>query len=1202
MNLNASPYYDDFSEDKQYYQLLFRPGFSVQARELTQLQSILRDQISKFGSHIFKHGSIVIPGNSYYDLNICYVKILDTTYDISTLVGQYITGGTTGLISLIRATTPKTNTDPATIYVSYTNSGTNGEKVFADSEVLTADGVTTTFTTAVSATGAASMAFINKGVYFINGTFATVEQQSAVISKYSATPSCHVVLQISESIVTANDDPTLLDPAQGSYNYAAPGADRLKIDLTLTSVPLNSILTDDYVEIMRFNEGTLELHSKNAQYNELDKSLARRTYDESGDYVVRGLNVTSREHLKSGLNEGRYDPPTGDASKFIYTVGAGKAYIRGFENELIAPYEIAANKARDASHISTSIINLKPSYGQYFYITQVNGMPNISTRVSINLLDNVGGSVIGTAKVLALDYHTAGTSDTMTIFKLYVTDVSINVGKGQGDISALSWTNSDSTTGTAKVCALAKVLVNSGVGFQAPEIVTNNVDGAGTVIKYVASTGELYTWKNSTVTPQIYSGENIQGLTSSTTAKVTSVEILGKNSNDSLLVELPFSSSYRVKDATNTSDISYKIYYHDTVNITGGTGSMTVSGMTIDPLETGNCLFISTVSGVLPISVANLSVDGSSITFTGLDVATSKLFVIVSATKTGVQGSPATKTLVTTTQSGVAMATSVTLAQSDVIRIKKVEAVNISTSAVTDITSKWSFDNGQKDYGYTPGSIKWISTDAQPSNSTLSITYDYFNHNSGDYFCIDSYESSGELNYYDSPILTYTSPNTGKVYDLRNHLDFRKKTGVAGNIVQIDSRITTSMQHYMGRFDAIVMDKGGLVSAIAGTPSDSPVVPTIPNDSLYLYKSYVPPYTFKASDVVLTKQKNRVYTMKDIGKIEDRVEKLEEYVQLNATETSAVNYDIVDAQTGLSRFKSGYLVDTMLNPDTISDITNPKFKVTYNSGTIIPQFEVIEAPLNIKSNPAQITGTALTLPYSEVVFAKQPYSSKIVNINPFAAFNWTGEMTLTPRNDTWTDIAYAPTINLFNTEYVPVRRPWNWVPPAGAFVTYPPAPAPVARGGGGKIICTKLYELGLMSKEVYEADQAFGELMLEKDPAVIHGYHKWAQIVVDWMDGKGPKVFWWLSDEDHAKMAIKWSRSWAYEIATPWAKYMAFEMGIEKKKDTLGSILMSFGKPISRLVNKMSGDKEPGLLAGWSCVAVFTLLYTIVKISKLFKK
>ena len=74
-NLNVSPYYDDFDKNDNFNRVLFRPGFAVQARELTTLESILHDQIESQGKHIFKEGSMVIPGqisynNAYYSLQL----------------------------------------------------------------------------------------------------------------------------------------------------------------------------------------------------------------------------------------------------------------------------------------------------------------------------------------------------------------------------------------------------------------------------------------------------------------------------------------------------------------------------------------------------------------------------------------------------------------------------------------------------------------------------------------------------------------------------------------------------------------------------------------------------------------------------------------------------------------------------------------------------------------------------------------------------------------------------------------------------------------------------------------------------------------------------------------------------------------------------------------------------------------------------
>ena len=73
-NFNVDPYYDDFNEDKNYHRILFKPGYAVQSRELTQSQTILQDQIKKFGNHMFKTGSVVTDGQVTIQ-NTAYLNI-----------------------------------------------------------------------------------------------------------------------------------------------------------------------------------------------------------------------------------------------------------------------------------------------------------------------------------------------------------------------------------------------------------------------------------------------------------------------------------------------------------------------------------------------------------------------------------------------------------------------------------------------------------------------------------------------------------------------------------------------------------------------------------------------------------------------------------------------------------------------------------------------------------------------------------------------------------------------------------------------------------------------------------------------------------------------------------------------------------------------------------------------------------------------
>ena len=78
-NLNVAPYFDDFDAANDYHKVLFKPGYPVQARELTTLQSILQNQIEKFGQHFFKEGAKVIPGNIGYS-QLYYCVQLENTY------------------------------------------------------------------------------------------------------------------------------------------------------------------------------------------------------------------------------------------------------------------------------------------------------------------------------------------------------------------------------------------------------------------------------------------------------------------------------------------------------------------------------------------------------------------------------------------------------------------------------------------------------------------------------------------------------------------------------------------------------------------------------------------------------------------------------------------------------------------------------------------------------------------------------------------------------------------------------------------------------------------------------------------------------------------------------------------------------------------------------------------------------------------
>ena len=111
-NLNVAPYFDDFDATNDYHKVLFKPGYPVQARELTTLQSILQNQVERFGQHFFKEGAKVIPGNTGYSRLYYCVQLANTFQGVPVeayadqLVGATITGQTSGAVSYTHLTLP----------------------------------------------------------------------------------------------------------------------------------------------------------------------------------------------------------------------------------------------------------------------------------------------------------------------------------------------------------------------------------------------------------------------------------------------------------------------------------------------------------------------------------------------------------------------------------------------------------------------------------------------------------------------------------------------------------------------------------------------------------------------------------------------------------------------------------------------------------------------------------------------------------------------------------------------------------------------------------------------------------------------------------------------------------------------------------------------------------------------------------------
>ena len=416
-DFNVSPYFDDFNKDKKFHRVMYRPAFAVQARELTTQQSITQDQIEKMGDHLFKHGAMVIPGQITPDFHYNAVKLTSFTGTLANFDNNTLTGGTSGIVADVIDTVATDGTDPDTLYVKYRNSGTdNVSSAFTEGETLTS-GAATGETAITASTAQGSAVRIQAGTYYINGFFVDVAEQTLILDKYTNTPTYRVGLTITETFVTSTDDTSLLDNATGSSNANATGAHRFKIDLTLAKLDVTSTADASFIELMRLDNGTVQNKVDNTQYGILEDTLARRTFDESGDYVVRNFDLDIREHLISGTNRGIYaagstsvDGNTADEAKLAFGLSQGKAYVKGYEITKHGTTYVDVDKAREFE--TDSGITTRFDQLPFVNITNMFGTPDVGF---------VSGEVETFKKIRLVDeeHSTRGTAQTNNDGKVF---------------------------------------------------------------------------------------------------------------------------------------------------------------------------------------------------------------------------------------------------------------------------------------------------------------------------------------------------------------------------------------------------------------------------------------------------------------------------------------------------------------------------------------------------------------------------------------------------------------------------------------------------------------------------------------------------------------------------------------------------------------------------------------------------------------
>jgi len=405
LKFNIDPYYDDYNTatpdgltpKEKYNRILFRPGKAIQARELTQLQSQLQHQISSHGDHMFKEGAVVVPGELHVHNNIDYIKVTTTVTTLTDLVGVIINDGTS--YAKVIHTVKAAGADPDTLYIKYTSG-----IPFVEGATISNTGGTTTVQDLGddSGVGNGCIATIDNGIYYVKKHFVIVKTSTIVLSKYTTDASIDIGLTVTESIVGPSSDTSLVDNAQGSPNESAPGAERYKLSAVLASRASTST-TGTFVLLVRLLDGIITQDNTKTDYNIIEQNMARRTFDESGNYTVRPFPVSMKAH-------------DSDATKFVAAVEPSKAYVQGYEIELTSTRNVSIDKARTSQLVTDRVVQMESN--NYIDVSAMAFHPDITTMGPLNIKAS-GGAVLATVRARTIVGLTAST------YRIHVFDYAV---------------------------------------------------------------------------------------------------------------------------------------------------------------------------------------------------------------------------------------------------------------------------------------------------------------------------------------------------------------------------------------------------------------------------------------------------------------------------------------------------------------------------------------------------------------------------------------------------------------------------------------------------------------------------------------------------------------------------------------------------------------------------------------------------------
>jgi hypothetical protein len=1114
INTNVNPYYDDFDESKNYQRILFKPGVAVQARELTQLQTVIYNQIKRFANHIFQDGTVIQksdPSTIQPNEAVVSVKLTGSPI-VSSFLNKFVTGATSNVvgkvIAVYQADDPTVG-DLPTIVVAlkqgYDDVGTFGsneilyfynnysDAVEGDSTSLTAQTdvdyvyvlpATTDLLTDVVTVGSTSgikvgdylenadlpkglyvteiinstsfrtnkrpnavvvnntvffyrkssnpiiAVGISEGVYYKNGYFIKVDPHIVVVDKYERYPTKSIILKYTEEIITSDDDITLLDPALGSSNYFARGADRLKVSLVSESVDLTTAgkpdYNDEYIELVRYKKGIATFLNEETQYSEIDNQIQKRAYDTSGNFFIQNFAL-----IPYSVNN--------NSTSVVFSVSPGTAFVGGKEVKSISNYLLGVDKARTTSSISGS--NFSTKYGSYVIIQNPSGVVIPEGEVTKefvieahSVVDPVDKTTLLLDGIVVKHIEFHGTEGSNTLYKMFSFFNAANVAYSNNK-RILSYVGVDNNSafgslGNGRTYAnpYFKANVNIAQGtYQAP----NPLEGNTIIYDSTVSSSLIFPlakpFIKSVTNINVQYGKRFGNLTATAgviNATVSLPENFVGGAGSFLSSSTILENYYAVIKETSGTFTAGQYVRLDTGGRTVAISS-TGTGLTVDlndPTFSGKIDLYATIDNdnlsirqktlvENYVAKANLAVTLQSNTLPNADIRTFKnIFALGSNTYSGGYSVGTTYTANTFVSNGYSV----------------YKAVVSSTGAALSNTSAWLPVDPSPPYLYILntgstsqyiglGSIQYVgATPTAPGN--VLVIYDYYLNtptNGASY--IGPAVAASYPSYSEIPNFTFD----GVQYNLRDSIDFRPivdessyytnnltyKLGIVPSPKFTDSEST--IEYYLGRKDRLYVvnneasdtDYADIFYVDTGVPSETPVVNSDLSDSSKqsICILDIPPYTNDSTSVDIIYNFISRYTMKDIGVIDSKLNNIEKIVNRHEIELTGLAQRVYKPDGSITLNVSIFTDD--FSTQLRADRRNKYYSATINTNEryCAPIFDKKIIPLSvINTSDVGVAGGFVTTKNTEEYIIRQTGVSHFNTVNLAEASVDTGRIRVTP--------------------------------------------------------------------------------------------------------------------------------------------------------------------------------------------------------------